>query len=375
MARHRYSSWGDWFNPWSYSYSAVNRLKGIIAFSILAACTGGLGYLLGGISGIYWGLGLPAAMSFLLTWFSKEITFWLYSVKKVPQGECIEGFDLNAMVDAIRKDSHFNFSQMPTVGIINTDVLNAFATGRHKSHAGIAVTSGLLKKANEFAPSTPYTAQELVQAVLLHELGHIRNGDIVTNSTASLMAYAVNRLAQSLYDKTFKDEKKSAKSKNQNTQHEKSEPSKTQHDWLKPIAFIAGWFSGIITLLLTRWVSRTRETAADETAFDCGHGGAMQYALEMLRSGSYKNVSGKSIASQNLNEARRFEALMPALFCHHHTSQLSNTINHVQQKQDYWQKTFRTITTLFSTHPHIDDRIEHLKNLEKERDARIQLHM
>src|ERR1700677_3596187 len=75
---------------------------------------------------------------------------------------------------------------MPKIYVIPSDSPNAFATGRNPKHASVAVTQGILNLLND----------EELEGVLAHELGHVRNRDILTSSIAATLAGAITLLAQ-----------------------------------------------------------------------------------------------------------------------------------------------------------------------------------
>src|SRR5260370_25040043 len=74
---------------------------------------------------------------------------------------------------------------MPKVSLIPTDSPNAFATGRNPNHASVAVTQGILGLLND----------DELEGVLAHELGHVRNRDILISSIAATLAGAITWLA------------------------------------------------------------------------------------------------------------------------------------------------------------------------------------
>ncbi|HEX2918070.1 MAG TPA: zinc metalloprotease HtpX, partial [Edaphobacter sp.] len=78
---------------------------------------------------------------------------------------------------------------VPKVYVIPSESPNAFATGRNPQHASVAVTHGILNLLDD----------EELEGVLAHELGHVRNRDILTSSIAATLAGAITMLARMGY--------------------------------------------------------------------------------------------------------------------------------------------------------------------------------
>jgi heat shock protein HtpX len=78
---------------------------------------------------------------------------------------------------------------MPKIYVIPSDSPNAFATGRNPQHASVAVTNGVLNLLND----------DELEGVLAHELGHVKNRDILTSSIAATLAGAITILARMGY--------------------------------------------------------------------------------------------------------------------------------------------------------------------------------
>src|SRR5207248_9388026 len=78
---------------------------------------------------------------------------------------------------------------MPKIYVIPNESPNAFATGRNPKHASVAVTQGILNLLDD----------EELEGVLAHELGHVRNRDILISSIAATLAGAVTWLRYGAY--------------------------------------------------------------------------------------------------------------------------------------------------------------------------------
>ena len=77
----------------------------------------------------------------------------------------------------------------PKVYFIPTDSPNAFATGRNPSHASVAVTRGILEICED----------DEIEGVLAHELGHVKNRDILISAVAATVAGAITMIARMVY--------------------------------------------------------------------------------------------------------------------------------------------------------------------------------
>jgi heat shock protein HtpX len=129
----------------------------------------------------------------------------------------------------------------PKVAMIETDVPNAFATGRSPKHAAVAVTTGLW---NRLEP------QE-IEGVLAHELTHIKNRDVRTMTFASFFAMLAALVARfAFYGGLFGGGR--------------DRDSNGPPIWL--ILLVVSWVTYIISFVLIQMISRYREYAADRGA-------------------------------------------------------------------------------------------------------------
>jgi heat shock protein HtpX len=122
---------------------------------------------------------IAAGMNFFSYWFSDKIVLKMYRAQEVSPQQAPQVFE---MVKALAENAEL---PMPRVYLIPKEAPNAFATGRNPEHAVVAVTQGLLKLMDH----------NEVKGVLAHELAHVKNRDILIGSIAATMAGAIMVLA------------------------------------------------------------------------------------------------------------------------------------------------------------------------------------
>ena len=154
-------------------FKTAMLLAAMTAFIIL------IGRMLGGQQGMVIAFILAGAMNFFSYWFSDRMVLSMYRAQEVDAAQAPE---LYAMVQRLSRNAGL---PMPRVYIIPQDTPNAFATGRNPEHAVVAVTQGLMQL---MGPTE-------IEGVLAHELGHIKNRDILIGTIAATMAGAVMMLA------------------------------------------------------------------------------------------------------------------------------------------------------------------------------------
>lgn len=156
-----------------------NQIKTTILLAVMTAFILWVGHIIGGRQGMMFALVLAAGMNFFSYWYSDKIVLRMYRAREVTPG------DAPQLYDVVRSLSQRAGLSMPRVYIIPQDAPNAFATGRDPRHAVVAVTEGLLRLMD----------REELAGVLAHELGHVKNRDILIGSIAATMAGAVMMLA------------------------------------------------------------------------------------------------------------------------------------------------------------------------------------
>ena len=138
-----------------------------------------LGGAFGGRQGMIMAFMFATAMNMFSYWFSDKIVLRMYGAKEVSEAEA-------PMLYSVTRDLAMKMSMpMPKVYIIPSDAPNAFATGRNPRHAAVAATEGILRL---------LTREELT-GVMAHEMGHVRNRDILIGTIAATIAGAISMLA------------------------------------------------------------------------------------------------------------------------------------------------------------------------------------
>ncbi len=156
-----------------------NTLKTFMLLAALTALFMLIGQALGGRSGMTFALVMAAAMNFFAYWFSDKIALRMSGAVPVSESEAPE---LHSIVANLAARAGI---PKPKVYVIPRQTPNAFATGRNPSHAAVAVTQGIMELLN----------RDELEGVLAHELGHIRNRDILISSVAAVVAGAISYLA------------------------------------------------------------------------------------------------------------------------------------------------------------------------------------
>ncbi|MCY8958910.1 protease HtpX [Bacillus atrophaeus] len=208
--------------------------------------------------------------------------------------------DEQHLVDRVHRLSRSaGLTKMPEVGIYNSSEVNAFATGPSKRRSLVAVSSGLLQQMDDAA----------VEGVLAHEVAHIANGDMVTmtllQGIVNTFVVFLSRIAAWIASRFVKED-------------------------LAPIVhFIAVIVFQIVFSILGSLVvfaySRHREFHADRGGADLAGKDKMIHALQTLKHYSSRVVEEEQTAVQTLK---------------------------INGKKH---------SSLFSTHPDLDERIRRLE--------------
>lgn len=268
-------------------------LTGLTLILILA------GEYFGGSNGALIAFAIAAAMNFFSYFYSDKIALAMYGARRVEREELPRAYEV---VERLTSRAGM---PMPKIYVIPSESPNAFATGRNPQHASVAVTHGILNLLSD----------EELEGVLAHELGHVRNRDILTSSIAATLAGAITILARMAF-------------------------------WFGAMGGVGGdrrdreggglgalfmlILAPVAAMLIQLWVSRTREYEADATgAHLTGNPYALASALEKISAYSKRVPLIASPTSAHLF------IVQPLL-------------------------SGETFASLFSTHPPIQKRIERL---------------
>jgi len=155
----------------------MSTIRLVLVLTLLSAILLGLGYLFGGFGGITLALIISLVLNFATYWYSDKFVLALYRAKPLKNEE---------LERIVRKLSNTAKIPMPRLYVVEMDVPNAFATGRDPKHAAVAVTTGLMKILNKSE----------IEAVLSHEISHIKNRDTLVATVSATLATAISWLAE-----------------------------------------------------------------------------------------------------------------------------------------------------------------------------------
>jgi heat shock protein HtpX len=223
--------------------------------------------------------------------------------------------ELHAMIDRLCVLADM---PKPRVGIADTDLPNAFATGRSPSHSAVVVTTGILRR---------LSAEEL-EGVLAHELSHVAHRDVLVMTVASsagIIAAGLTRGAQ--YGAIFGGNRRDNNS--------------GLPVWL--VVLVVSLITYAVSFLLLKLLSRYREMSADRAgAYLTMKPEALASALQKI-TGEINTIPDRDLrASQSMN----------AFF-------IAPAVKGVSMR------------TLTSTHPTLEQRLEQLARIRAELDRSV----
>ena len=261
---------------------------------------------------VFIGIGVWWLISFF---FQKDIMFWLSGAKAITRKDNPEVYNI------VENLCISKWLPMPKIAIMNEQWMNAFATWWTQEDSWIAFTSGLLE----------HLDKKEIEAVAWHELTHLINRDSLLMYVAYIFVWVVSLAWQyilriHLYGSSSSDSKK--------------------WSWMFIfwIAFLALWY--LFYPLIRLAISRKREYMADLGSVELTRDNqAMISALRKISSNSYVSKANDSISSFFIAEPKNWG------------------INKAKEKmRNYAWSEKKTKTSIWDSHPSIDDRIERLQN-------------
>ncbi|MCX6835482.1 MAG: zinc metalloprotease HtpX [candidate division Zixibacteria bacterium] len=279
----------------------MNSLKVTVMMAALMVLFMFVGYMVGGNSGMVMAFVLAAIMNFITYWFSAKIVLSMYRARLVTER------DHPRLYRAVnRVSAQAMMPTMPAVYIVPSRAPNAFATGRDRDHAAVAVSEGLLEL---------LTDDEL-EGVIGHEMAHVLNRDMLVGTVAATFAGAIGILASiARWGAIF------------------GGGSSRDNDRGGVIGLlVAAIVAPLVAMIIQMAISRQREYKAD------AEGGRLTGKYLPLASALDK--LHRSPVRMNLDQSPATAHMM-----------IANPLSG------------RGFTTLFSTHPPVEARIEKLRNL------------
>ena len=282
-----------------------NQTKVFLYMVFMTAFIGILGYFIStyfnfGLTGTGVFLIIAGVIDFIAYFFSDTLVIKSSNAKLIKKETIPEYYDL------VKDLCERNNIEIPKLYMIDNNSINAFATGRNKKRAALAVTKGLLEK----------LSVDEIKGVVGHELSHIEGGDMLLMSVLSILVGFISILADMFWYNSAVNRAS----------------SRDNSGVTAIIGIVLSLFAPITATLIKLSVSRTREYSADANgAKICGNPLFLANALSKIKNDRI-TLPYASKATAHLFFASPF-------------------------RQD-------TFEELFSTHPNIDDRIKRLKEME-----------
>ena len=289
--------------------TTANTLKTVFLITLMTVLLVFIGDLIGGTTGMVFALIFSLGMNFFSYWFSDKVVLKMYHAEEVTQSSNPRLYSI------VRNLAARAQLPMPKVYIIKNGSPNAFATGRNKNHAAVAVTNTLMDMLDD----------DELAGVIGHELAHIYGKDILIGTIVAMMAGSIMTIVNIFqWSMIFGGGN--------------SDDEEGGLGMLGSIAMII--FAPIAATIIQMAVSRSREYIADQRGAQfCGNPRALASALHKIAYG---------IERHPMVEAKPETA-------------------HMFIESPF---TGQKMMSLFSTHPPIDDRIEKLMNMANSRSVK-----
>lgn len=285
-------------------------IRMIVSFAILAL----LYTVFLSVLRVYLGLGfipitIIASLMILAQWyFSDKIVLWSSGAKVVTRDQFPK---LHDMVERIVARNNL---PKPKIAVINTNMPNAFATGKGRKSSVVAVTTGLMDILDD---------PEELESVIAHELTHIRNRDVLVLTLASVFSTVAAYLMQfGFYGGLYGGGMGYGRDRNSGG--------------TMIIVIVVSVLVWVISFLIIRAISRYREFSADR-------GAAQMTGKPVKLANALMKISGsmRRVPTKDLRQVEGLNAffIIPAI-------------------------SGSTINNLFSTHPPVEKRVQKLMEME-----------
>ena len=247
----------------------ANNMKTAFLLTAMTVFLVLVGQALGGRNGAVMAFCFAGAMNFFSYFFSDKLAILSSGAQPVSREE------LPRVYQIVERLCAKTGLPMPKIFVIPTASPNAFATGRNPNHASVAVTAGILDLLSD----------DELEGVLAHELGHVRNRDILISSIAATFAGAVTILARmagwaAMFGGGGRDRDR-------------------EGGLLGAIAMMV--LAPIAAMLIQMAVSRSREYQADATgAHFTGNPGALASALRKMETNAVRVPMRSSPATAHM---------------------------------------------------------------------------
>ncbi|WP_441000086.1 zinc metalloprotease HtpX [Fodinibius sp. SL11] len=279
-----------------------NSLRTVFLMTLVAVLFMLVGQVLGGSTGLVIAFIFAMGMNFFSYWKSDKIVLRMYKAEPVDRSSHPK---LYGMVEELAQKASL---PMPALYIIPQQQPNAFATGRNPNNAAVAVTRGIMQALDE----------DELRGVIAHELAHIQNRDILTQTIVTTVVSALSMLAQFAYFIPM---------------------GGGDRDSNPLVALIVLITAPIAAMMLQAAISRTREYEADRVGAE---------------------ISGKP---QSLALAlQRIEKAAEQLPMNGVSESAMRSTSHMFPVNPFSGGLFMS---LFSTHPDTDDRVERLIHMQR----------
>jgi len=284
----------------------MSYFRTAVLLGVLTAIFVGVGFLIGGQTGMLIAFGLALAMNLFAFWNADKMILSMYKAQEVDRRSAPEFYGI---VEELAARANL---PMPRVYVIEEAQPNAFATGRSPARAAVAATTGLINMCTK----------EEIAGVMAHELAHVKNRDMLIMTMTAVIAGAIGMLAQ------FGGLFASSRDSNGNNSN--------------PLGFVGAIalmiLAPLIAMIVQMAISRTREYAADRLGAEiCGQPLWLAGALAKLQ----------NLAHQIPNQQAEARPATAHLFI---VNPLSG----------------HGMDSLFSTHPKMENRIAALEALAGE---------